>query len=188
MRDLPFAAMLVLLGACAPAQSALTSPNARELVRVQEDGTGTLYEFDRTSNNRVSSHALAAPAQRLWPLLLEIYPEMGLPITAMSPEHQLLASESGAKRGRKVAGSSLVRFLECGRSPTGGPVAVSAPVSLTVKTLLHTRGDSTTVQTAVVAWAQDPIHNNPAANCSSTGRLEAEIAKRLDARLGSREP
>lgn len=186
MRCHPAAFALVLLTACAPPQPGLGPQNTPERVRVREDGTNTLYDITVTSNRGVATETLPVPVERVWPLLAEVYREMELPVTAADPERRLLASESGAVRGRRVAGSSLIRFLECGRSPAGGPLVATAPISLTVRTLARPLGEeSTTIQTVVNARAQDPVHNNAPASCTSTGRLEAEIARRLRARLGA---
>lgn len=180
-------ALLVLSG-CAPPQPGAPSSTHPERIELQaqDGGTNTSYEFVLTSSAGVVSHTLAASSTRAWSPLLEVYQEMGLPITSMEPEKGLVASQSGAVRGRKVAGAALSRFLDCGRTGAGVPASLSYPVSLSVVTVLAPLGEgSVAVRTAVTGQAQDPVHNNPAASCSSTGRLEAEIANRLRERTGA---
>lgn len=188
MRLLSALFALVVLSGCAPPQPGAAPPAGPERVeiRAQDGGTNTSYDFVLTSSDGVISQTLASSSARAWSPLLEAYQEMGLPITSMEPEKGLVASQSGAARGRKVAGKALSRYLDCGRTGAGAPAAASYPVSLSVVTVLAPLGEgSVAVRTAVTGRAQDPVHNNPASSCSSTGRLEAEIADRLRERTGA---
>ncbi len=187
MRHFGLLAALLSLAGCAPSQSSIAPSGATRPVRLQTEDlmTTTTYEFNITPTDRVVSNSLAGAPERAWPYLVAAYQEIGLPINILDEKTWTLGTLN-ASTGRKLMGQPLSTFLDCGRAGGGALRVQTYAVNVAVHTVLKRAGqESFVVHSVVQGRAKDPVQNNPPVTCSSTGKLEENIANRIRANLGS---
>jgi hypothetical protein len=175
-----FAALLALaaLAACKTAQPGVHGESSPSMTRIA-GGTANeqvLYEFITRPDTRVYADAIAAPEDRVWSVLPGMLQGFGLAITRVDEARRMLGSQAAIPRGRRILGLRMSDILQCGRTPAGNPAAESYDVTLAVYTDLEPASGTTTIKTLVEGRARDSISNNPAVNCTSTGKLERAIA------------
>ncbi len=150
-------------------------------VRISGGDQGELMDAAVQSTKFVSSNTIAKPVDDVWAVLPDIWSTLGLTIDGISQkEHRLT---SGVIRVRRsLAGVSLSRYVDCGRS-TLGPNADSYFIALKVETVLSGSGSVAVVQSAMQASGEGTGNGGQVMRCSSTGELENRIAERLAKRL-----
>jgi hypothetical protein len=156
-----------------------SSPEPRQTERVTVVFPAAVVSFVRL--NDVSTTTIAAPKARVWTNLLLVHEELGL-----------AASEIDARAGTAVyiqqgkpslGGKLLSAYFDCGSTVTG-PRTATHSVAISVRESLESRGaDTTLVRTSVNAFARSRGTSSDNLQCSSTGKLEEDIAKRLAARV-----
>jgi hypothetical protein len=176
---------LLLVAGCAPRTTPITDRGTprRETVQVE----GTLVELQPTAARTVA-HDVPLPAERTWALLPLAYQALGLPLTTVDPERQLLAANA-VRAQANLRGTRLSRYLNCGTSTTGVPNADSYAVQMDVQTQVVPTSDRTHagLATAVRAVGRPAsTSSNARVNCVSTGALErrlAEVVREQDAKV-----
>lgn len=181
---------LLALAACAPAgpnlntASAPTRPTRIEGIQSSPGGDAGTLELAINSRARPREEPVAGSPEQLWPALVAVYQEMEIPIATLDSVRHLIGNRGAAVR-RTLAGAPLSRYLDCGRNAVNSPNADLHPVNLRIFSLLKPMGDgSTQLQTLIEGSAKNPVNNDPAVQCSSTGRLEGRIAEELRKRAG----
>ena len=168
---LPFA----VLG-CAPMNPAVSSSASPRLpTRVEADGN--TMELATNVGTRASEHAVGGSPDKVWPSLLSTYQELKIPIVSFDSTSRIIRSPS-VSVSRTLAGAPLSRWLDCGRTAVANvPIADRYPVTLSMATQLRALGDdSTEIRTVLHGSAKSSTSNDPAVQCSTTGRLENRIA------------
>lgn len=184
MHAMPLFLLLVLAtAACASSEPSLTPKSVPEApTRIRSEGgaqAGVTYEMMITSDARASSDLIPATVVRAWPELLRVYGELNVPVTVLDTTKHLVGNQNASVK-RKLAGESLSKFLSCGRTPARALAADQYDVNMTVISLLKPSGENdATLETLVTGRAKNPVNNDPAARCKSTGTLEARIANQV---------
>lgn len=185
MRYAALAFILLTLAACSSA--ALVPSNNPRQVKVQTEtgGQNVQYEYGLTSSNQTMLDTVAATPDAAWKALVEVYQSTQLPITSLDNVNRAVGIQHAPVR-RRLLDAPLATFVDCGRGAARVPLANSHEVTISVASQLKPLvSNATQVQTLVTARAKDPIHNTPAAACTSTGRLELRIAEEMRKRLES---
>ena len=84
-------------------------------------------------------------------------------------------------RTQQFAGGWMSRIVECGRAPSGGPLADNARVQLSIVTFVGAAdGDSTSVRTGLVGTARSNDGSSlSTATCASRGYVELWLRRQL---------
>lgn len=169
------------LTACGAVQGGSNSmPQTPQAVQV-ETGSG-VYQMESIPETRFSTDVVQAPRDAVWAALPAVYEELGLEVKAVNPGRWEIGNRD-QRLSRRLADRQLSDFLDCGTNPIGAPAADVYGVRLDLLTRIADAGGSTTVQTRMTGVATPRGGGGSPARCNSTGRLEAEIIERLNARL-----
>lgn len=183
--QLPPVLLAITLMACQTAQPGVRPESQPQTTRIASGDASTmiLYEFTTAPASRVFTDAIPASMARVWASLPGVYQALGLAVTRLDDGRHAIGSQEHISRGRKIMGVRVGEIVECGRTPAGAPAAESYDLTLSVSTALQSDGEqSTKIETLVDGRARDPVSNNPAVTCTSTGRLERAIAAAAMAR------
>jgi len=174
-------AALVALGGCA---SGSGSGSTEQGTAVDDwVSQGTTQEVVNVQNRTVrTTRELDFPLPRVWDALRAAYEELDFPITTQLPGEAYLAAE--AFRFRGLDGERPSRALDCGDSMTG-PFADQSFITLDVMTQLEATAEGTRLVTEVQASARARDRASGDVFCRSKGRIEAALADRVLAHLGS---
>lgn len=160
---------------------ATSTGSGDRVVRVRSTGADELVSEVRTVDAG-SQQDLAAPLADVRAALPAVHDSLGLPTSWLDPGRTAMGSRSFSVR--RLAGSPLSRWLECGRTPTGRDRADAYDVTLSVVTSLAVRDSaSTTVTTRLSGRATPRSVSGGDVACGSTGRLELRILEALAARV-----
>lgn len=174
--------ILALSGATILAACASAGPQEGAVQRgtptttVVQTGEGQ-YELTMTPETHTSSHWVRAPREKVWTALPEVYADLGISPETIVSERWLVGNRD--VRVRRIGGERPARFLDCGTNPIGAPNANTATIHLDVTTRLQAIGDGTEVATTLVGRARPRTGGSSEVQCTTTGRLEALIAERL---------
>jgi guanyl-specific ribonuclease Sa len=181
----PRAALLLALPAAACASGAagrepLADPTANIPTTTRiETMTGT-SEVRTVSNSVAATEAeLTATPAKAFAVLPTVFEALGLPFnTAISDAGTFGAREM--RMPRRLGKTPLSYYVDCGTSATGTPNADQYAVSMTVLSrVVAAPAGGSTVSTQLVATARPiTVSGNPV-RCSSNGRLEQAINRRL---------
>jgi len=151
-----------------------------------ESGTQTrtlvtvgLGEMDvYTTESTTASHSIAAPVERVWAVLPQLYQELDVPLSVYDTVGMQIGN-AGFKP-RRLGGTRLSRYLDCGRGITATPNADAYEVTLTLLTKVVEAGDGgTNLQVRVTAFAKPrDVSGNPM-RCASRGTLETHMAEKV---------
>lgn len=183
MRSLLLLATLALAGCASSGSAVPASTTPSRPMRVDTDAG--VMEFALNNGARAAEQPVAIAVQPAWTALQGLYSELGIPITVLDPEAHAIGSQNAAVR-RRLISTPLSVFLDCGRTAARTPIADSYAVNLTLVSQLQPESENGAVlRTLLQGRAKNPVNNDPAVQCSSTGRLEALIADRLRERAPS---
>lgn len=145
-------------------------------------GGGTVTYRLNNSDGGITRFVRATP-EDVWKTLLVTYNDLKLPITALDAESRQLSS-SQTRAPRTLGGKPLRDYLDCGSS-ISGPRVDSYDVAYTLVSVVTPAGDSTAVQSSLVASARSRggASTAPVA-CATTGRLETRVAQLVGLKLG----
>lgn len=178
--------ILAVLALCGCASSPGASPGGGLLPgepRVKVYGDQVYYNL--TPESHSSSGVVAAPAERVWPLLAEVYRELGIPVTTADPAARMVGNPKFTARGR-VGRVSMPELVDCG-TEISGPRALTHRITFHIATTLEPAdADQVTVQTTISASARsvDGSSGRPQP-CTTTGVLERQIVERLRGKLAA---
>ena len=190
------ATALLALSACGPVAASPSSgpaagldPGAAPQSNTQNTCSGDGFHVAGAGESRTVTHEIAAPVDRAWQVLPEVYRELG--ITADVDAAQRTVASASANYTRRMFGEQATRFFDCGRGQFGTDIASTHTISLTLRTTVQpgeTPG-SARLETVAQAYAR----NNDGANatmtqCHSKGLLEGLIALRVREKLGASTP
>jgi hypothetical protein len=168
-----------------PATTGRDTPR-RETMQVQ----GALVQLEPTAA-QTFAHDVPLPAERTWALLPLAYEALGLPLSTIDPQRQLIAANT-VRAQANLRGTRLSRYVNCGTGTTGVPNADSYSVLLDVQTQVLPTSDRAHagLATAVRAVGRPTsTSGDTRVNCVSTGALErrlAEVVREQDEKEKSR--
>lgn len=179
----PLLLVLLALAACAPSRSDLPASSAPPRPMRVETDAGTM-EIAMNNSARAVETLVPVPVDAAWTALQRVYVETGIPITVLDAGERVIGNQN-ASVSRRLISTPLSTFLDCGRTAVRTPIADQYAVNLTLLSELEPRPDSSViVRTLLQGRAKNPVNNDPAVQCASTGRLEALIASEIVARAG----
>lgn len=139
--------------------------------------TGGMGEMDvYTTENTTASHSIAAPVRTVWAALPQVYQQLEVPLSIADTVTMQMGN--GGFKPRRLGGTRLSRYLDCGRGITATPNADAYEVTLTLLTkVVEADGGKSTLQVQVTAFAKPrDVSGNPM-RCASRGTLETRIAE-----------
>lgn len=163
-----------------PASAGANRPERIDIEMPTAGGNVTTQSVDIVRRGTVTSEALALPVAQAWPLLLEIYADLKLPMETVDAESYVVGINN--RRVSQINGKRVRSYFDCGLSyVTGGrDIYVVARTQLSA----HPSG-GTLARTQVEAYAKSN-ESSGGVRCSSTGALETLIAERLQRAAQSR--
>jgi len=169
----------LVLAACASSGTTADIPQSRTAtggVLVGGEGygdTGGVQTTTRESN--ITTVGLTAPAAKLWPELVQLFQELGLPVTGADTTKLLVAS--GGQRLRTIDKVPVGRFFDCPATGYGNS-AGSGDVFVTVQAqLLPVTAELSELRLEANSHVRLSTNNHVV--CRSTGRLEARFRDAL---------
>jgi hypothetical protein len=189
------AASLLALSACGPVAAPSSGsaggpdPASTPQTSTQIIGSGDGFHVSTASASRTVMHEIAAPVDRVWQVLPQVYRELG--ITGNADAATRTVASPSANYTRRMFGEPATRFFDCGRGQFGTEMASTHTISLTLHTTVQPGAtpESARLETVANAYAR----NNDGANstmtqCQSKGLLEGLIALRVREKLGAAAP
>ena len=149
--------------------------------RMETGGGG--FEITAARDERVATHDVLAPVERVWAALPAAYRAVGLTGGVVSQGERVFGTPLTRSRGR-LAGERAARFLDCGRNPIGAPAANMYDLETTVRTAVQTNPDGTTRLELKVEAVAIPPTGGTRAPCTSTRVLEDLIATQVRRAVG----
>jgi hypothetical protein len=182
MRRPIFALCALLASGCASAWSGDPVQSARE---PRAEQRGDSYYIDLPAEMRAVSFRIPGTPQRLFPLVAQVYQDLGIPLETIETAAYRLGNTRFRTR-RQVGKLPMSTVVDCGGGISGAR-SDTYFVTLNVLTQLKAAGaDSVAVETTLhgMGQAADGTSTN-AVNCPSRGALERYIADQVKAQLGS---
>ncbi len=125
---------------------------------------------------------LAVSSDKVWAALIQVYADLGIPLTVADTENHVLGALRVVQR-KPVGGVRLSRLLECGESAYG-PNAERYTVQFTALTAMQSVGEKrTAIDTRVVGTAT-ATGSSAGVACASSGVLEEKLTAMLRSVLG----
>jgi hypothetical protein len=172
-RSVRLLALLALAG-CASGSQAVPPPREDRTTVVIETPTSSRH-LETTHEASVASATVAAPPDRVWPVLSRVYAELGIPLTTVDLEGKLVGASN--QRLRRIGGRPLSAFFNCSSAYAS---ASSLDVYVTVRSqLLPGEAGATGVRTEVEAFARSLDVGSAPVRCGSTGVLENTIHRNV---------
>lgn len=172
MHRLPLLCLL-LVAACTPGSA--RAPDAPPSVIV----TGSGAHVQLSGGARDQAARLDAAPGTVWPAVLRVYEELGLPVSSVNTSQWQVGSRKTFSR--RLGGERLSRYVDCGAGSVGAPNADSYLVTLSVDTRLEEASTAaapgTVLHSSISGTGKDPGSSKDQIRCTSTARLEARIAE-----------
>lgn len=125
----------------------------------------------------------AAPVEKVWAAIMEVQAAIGIPVASFDTGKHT-GMFVAQNRYRRILDQPASLFLDCGTGPTG-PKADSYRLLIRVHHALATGDDanSSVLTTGLEVYATNPGVSGDQVPCTSTGRLERDLAALIEARL-----
>lgn len=142
-------------------------------------------EMELTNDASVVEGALDAAPQRVWEALVQVYEELGIPLTGADAQRRILDTQS--VRVSRIGGRSMARWVDCG-STFSGPRADSWDVYVTLTTQVVGEGEAgSRIRQTADAWARPRTRSGSPVHCTSRGVLLPRIVEEVEARVAGGE-
>ncbi|HEX7119062.1 MAG TPA: hypothetical protein VF212_09755 [Longimicrobiales bacterium] len=122
-----------------------------------------------------------APMEHVWGRLPQVYAALGLEAGVIDAASKVYGTRQ-QRLGSRLAGERPSEFLDCGRTPAGAEAADIYSLTLSVDTTLEEDGEATIIRTRIGALARPRTASASMVTCTSTGALEAIIARLIGAK------
>lgn len=175
---------LIALGAagCASSQGARDLPDERSGIgTVTIDAVSSRFDIRVMEDVTRARDTVNAIVEEVWNLVPEAYVQLGVPIAGVNPEARLLGN-NGFRAEGNFGDVRLSELVNCGRTMTGD-IADEYDLRFEVMTQVHDAEGRSVVTSVVQATARPRGVSGNAVRCSSTGKLEREIVKRVRTEL-----
>lgn len=189
MRFIPPAApaaigVALLLGACGGSRARVPSGGeAQSTMRVASGSGERAGQLTIVASDRPLVDRLAVPADSAWGVLPAVYADLGIDYKTLDQTRRVIANDALAVR-RQLGRVPLSRYVSCGTA-NGRDNADSFAVTLSVRTqVVADSAAGTAVVSTVSATARSLLFDTGDVACSSTQRLEEQIAKLAKEKTG----
>lgn len=173
--------LLLLLSACAsPSADAVdvTSPRPAAVT-----SSGTSVDINIPTERAIVSETVAATPADAWAALPKAWADLGIEVGESSRATRTLANPRLVLT-RRLGSTPLSRYLSCGAG-IQGPFADTYRIQMIIQSaVVAAQGGGVEIRTYLEAVARNPEGtSNVQVPCTSTQRLEREIAARVRAHL-----
>jgi len=179
VRWIPVILAPLALGACASSSgTTLRDTDTRRAPTIISGADGVTTQIDTQRELTTQSQLIEMPANAAYRRVHAAFDVMGIAPTVFS-ERDLIVGRQNLVLRRRLGETRLSALLNCGSGITGNN-ADSYEITMTVFTQLSAAGDDLSrIATRVDASARPMGTSNTPVACTSTGRLEREIAERV---------
>jgi hypothetical protein len=176
------AVALAALSACGksgPAPDVSVAPVTDRIVF----STGSGVSLDRSAETVGIASTIAVPAEQVYAALVAVYRDIKVPLTDANQAQRILGNQS-LKIRRSLGGVPMQNYVDCG-GQSGQPNAETFDLTLNIMSFVTAGADGgSTLTTRLSGVGSDPNHGQGnQMRCSSTGELEARIAKMVKLQL-----
>ncbi len=188
MRPWSVLPLVALAAACASSSPSLSTNAATRPTVVTSDGTFDSQLRTAAADVDRASVTVAAPPERVWPLLPGVYQKLGIPVGANDPATRMLGNRQVTVTSGKLGGQPMSTYLNCGSAEYGGFAANAYRVNMSIASLVRPAATGQSeVQTLIEASATNvrSSQSRAARPCTSTGALERRIAAEVRTQLAS---
>lgn len=184
-------ASLLALAACGPPPSPSSTPGGMPdpadapQTNTNITGAGDGFFVTGAATSRIVTHEVAAPVDRVWQVLPEVYRELG--VSPGADAAQRTVTTASVNYTRRMFGEPITRFFDCGRGQFGAEIAATYTIALTLRTSVQPGATPETARLETVAQAHARPNESGTATmtqCHSKGLLEGLIALRVREKLG----
>ena len=171
--------LLLVIFATACASSSSGDPVLREGRPASITASGGTVDIHLPADRAIVENVILATPEATWTALRKAYEDLRIPVTEISAASRMLGNPRFVV-SRRLAGTPLSRYLSCGAG-LQGPFADSHRIELFIRsTVVPAEEGASEVSTYLEAVARNPEGtSNTVVSCSSTRRLEQEIANRV---------
>ncbi len=167
------------LSACASGSRVIRDTESTRAPTIITDGSGNTDQIETQRSLMTQSVVLDMPIETAYRRLLATYDVLGLEANTVSERDRLVGTRNLILR-RRLGNRRLSALLNCGSSMTG-PNADQYEVTMNIVTQLRASGTAATqLSTRIDATARPMGVASSPVYCSSTGRLETEIAESVE--------
>ncbi len=140
-----------------------------------------------TGEETVVSSTIDVPVDRVWRVLPSIYERLDVPLSVLDTVAMQVGNRSF--KPRRIAGSRLSKYLDCGRGITATQNADAYEVTMGLLTTLREADGGGTVLSIEISGNAKPraVSGNPV-RCVSKGTLEVFMADLVQEQLASGVP
>jgi hypothetical protein len=142
---------------------------------------GPRETIDLTQQQMVKETVFTKPRSAVWPALLEANAALGFTLES-ADEASGRATFAARDRSRIIARRPASTLIDCGQGSAGARTE-SYRLTIVITHRLVDVPAGTSLRSVVEASARNPALSGDPVVCSSTGRLEAEIATNMTVRL-----
>jgi hypothetical protein len=165
---------LIVLTSLSCSSAGVPAQGSGESVRVISRAGGAPLEV-RTAAETITPYSLEAPADQVWQVLPQVYEKYGIELSLLDPERKMIGNTRF--RPRRIDGTRLSQFFECGRGMTATPNADRYDVTVfLVTTVREDDPETSTLLTEVNASAKPRDVSGSTVHCASKGTVELRIA------------
>lgn len=175
------------LTACATSGPSRIADEQRAMssMRIDIGGVSGAFDLRYMEDLRPAEDTIGAPLDAVWNALPGAYVQLDIPLASVNPDARLLGNDGFRAQGR-LGEERISSYIHCGRTMTGS-IADEADVFFVVLTQLQeVDAGRTRVVTLVDATARPSATSGNSVRCSSRGRLERALHRRV--RLGMAAP
>ncbi len=145
------------------------------------------YYVRATSETVASSDSVDAAVEQVWSVLPRVYEELGIPLGGIDARSRQLGNAQF--QPRRIGGSRLSRFLDCGSSVGVSSYADTYEVTMSLTTRVKESDDGrAVVQTQLHAVAEPKAVMGDPVFCTSKGTLERRIAELVAEKVSLNQP
>ena len=171
------------LAACASggtSRAPIDEPMANQPATTRIEGmAGTAEVRTFTSAASTAESAIGAPPTKVFVAFPPVYDALGVPVNTVLSDAGTFGVRD-MRMPRRLGKAPLSQYVDCGAGPSGLANADQYAVTMTVLSRVTPgAGAGSVVTTQLTATARPITVAGNAVQCASTGRLEAEINRRL---------
>jgi hypothetical protein len=145
------------------------------------------YNVRATSETAASSDSVDATVEQVWGVLPGVYEELGIPLGGIDARDKRLGNTQF--QPRRIGGSRLSRFLDCGSGVAISSYADTYGVTMSLITRVKESDDGrAVVQTQLHAVAEPKAVMGDPVFCTSNGTLESRIAELVAEKVNLNQP
>ena len=143
-------------------------------------GAGTAEVRTFTSAAATTETPVPVPPAKAFSVMPTVYEALGVPVNTVVRDAGTFGARD-ARMPRRLGKAALSQYIDCGSNVTGAPNADTYAVTMTVLSRITPAedGKSSHLSTQLLASARPVTVSGNVVQCSSTGRLEEAINRRV---------